>query len=262
MGRNGIVIIFILIIQGNAWAQSSSAPAYHYKLDYDVPESPAFSIVDANPATVMRGSAAKEFALNIANNFVSNNKQESGIAADFNPFFVFGGRLKSINEYRGKENYLTRLAANTQLSFASTRTEAFANDNILSGGIKITLFDDFDLLKDEDLGRDIDRALIPEENPVQPVFGNEPDSIDSELVEIPSLIQAYENAKERIKDNNGGAVSIGAAIAQRSLNGNLSRDSIINYRNQIWLTGQYNFWKRTKCSWTGHGQKHDASQHG
>ena len=210
--------------------------AYQYKLDYDIPESPAFSILDANPSKIMRGSAAKEFALNVANNFISNNKQEAGIATDFNPYFVFGGRLTNLDVYRN--SYFKRMLANTQLSFASIRTDEFPEDNLFSGGIRITLVDAFDLLQDSQLGQDIDSALRPSDPPDP----NRPASeFSEEIIEIAQLKQSYERAKERVRDKKGGALSMGAASAQRASNGKLSADSLFNYRNQVWLSGQYNF---------------------
>jgi len=239
MDKNGILAICMsfLIGIGNSQVTIPDSSAYQYKLDYDIPESPAFSILDANPSKIMRGSAAKEFALNVANNFISNNKQEAGIATDFNPYFVFGGRMANVDVYRN--NYFKRMLANTQLSFASIRTDEFPEDNLFSGGIRITLIDAFDLLQDRRLGLDIDTALIPTNNPPNP---GDPDNVyKEEIIEIQQLKQAYEKAKERIKDKRGGALSLGVATAQRAINGKLSADSLFNYRNQIWLSGQYNF---------------------
>lgn len=250
MDKNVIFLICLIFIVGIANGQSSISDslAYKYKLDYDVPESPAFSILDANPSKIMRGSSAKEFALSVANNFISNNKQEAGIAADFNPYFVFGGRMENVREYR--ESYLKRILANTQFSFASIRTDEFPNDNLFSGGIRITLIDAFDLLQDSLLGQDIDAALVPNGDPIPPQADS---TFNDELIELEELGQAYQRAKDRVKLKRGWALSLGAATAQRALNGKLSADSLFSYRDQIWLSGQYSFGKGLNvmglCMW-------------
>ena len=217
--------------------------AYKFKLDYDVPESPALSIVDANPTTVMRGSAAKELAINIANNFITQQSQQTGVALDFNPYFAFGGRLKNVSVYR--EKYFARLLANTQLSFASTAVDQFPNDNLMSLGLRITLFDSADLLYDDQLGVDIGNALAAAvSSPDAPVDDSMlPGNVDDQprIVTVQSLADAYLQAQARVKNKKGGALSIGAATAQRALGGILSADSLVNYRSQVWMAGQYNF---------------------
>ncbi len=239
--KKQIHLILFILLTISAYGQDCDTckVAYKFKLDYDIPESPAFSVLDANPSTVMRGSAAKEFALNVANNFISNSRQESGIAADFNPYFVFGGRFKNINDYKDSKNYFNRLLANTSLSFASIQTDQFPNDNLFSGGLRITLFDAADLLNDDELGKDIDNELDAPEL--------EWDSNDDGTIKTTQILNkerfaiAYQKAKERARNKQGGALSIGAATSQRGLGGKISADSLIHFRSQIWLSGQYNF---------------------
>jgi len=238
MGKNVIIyLISILCISNYAVGQECDTCVYKFKLDYDIPESPAFSIIDANPSNVMRGSAAKEFALSVANNFIRNNRQETGIAADINPFLMLY-RFQNINEYL--DNYGKRLLANTQLSFASIQSDIFPNDNLFSGGLRITLYDDFDLLQDTQLRKDIDNALKPE-NGIIP--GTAQDSLPE--VKNKKLDKAYEDAHKRIKgrDKKGFALSVGVASALRAHGGKIDADSLGHYRFQTWLSGQYNFGK-------------------
>ena len=247
-GRIKIIYILILsfFLNTQTTAQNDSSKAangkgYQYKLDYDIPESPAFSILDANPTNVMRGSAAKEFVVNLASNFVSKKSQTTGAAVDFNPYFVFGGRLRNINDYH--KSYLKKLLANTQLSMASIATDDFPNDNLMSAGVRITLFDDFDLLKDKKLGSDISEALIPTDDPSLP--GGTRDETEPLIIENEKLKYAYEMAKERLKKKKGGSMSLGAAIAKRAKSGIIHSDSLVNFRNQIWLSSQYSFGQGT-----------------
>lgn len=239
MATNRLIIIIIaLSFSTIIYAQDVTIENYNafkYKLDYDIPESPAFSILDANPTTVTRGSAAQELIVNFANNFISGDKVNSGVAVDFNPYFVFGGRLKSINDYR--ENNIKRILANMQFSFATTTIEDFPDDIMISAGLRITLFDSKDLLQHKELGKDIDKALEPKDGDLQ--FNKDSD----EIVDNPALLVAYKKTKEAIKNKKGGALSIGFATAGRFINSDFKLDSLKGYRNQVWLSSQYSFGK-------------------
>ena len=151
-------------------------------------------------------------------------------------------RFRNINEYL--DNYGKRLLANTQLSFASIQSDIFPNDNLFSGGLRITLYDDFDLLQDEQLMQDIDRILIANTGSPNPP---PPGTIlpEPEIRSIDSLRIVYENAKQRMKsrDKTGFAASVGIASAYRSQSGKIDGDSLNYYRFQTWFSAQYNFGK-------------------
>ena len=229
---------------------ATDTSAYNYKLDYDIPESPAFSILDANPSTVMRGSAAKEVMLQFANGISSGNRMATGVAVDFIPYFVLGGRLKNIDEYRNSQS--KRILANTQFSFASLTSVKFPTDNLLSAGLRITLFDSRDLLSNKELGSEIDKILLPKENPdvpqIDPSTGQLVDISSSNIISLPELSNAYANTKEKLRNMKGGAVSIGMATAGRMLNGAFHLDSLLAYKNQFWISGQYSFGKGINIS--------------
>lgn len=159
-----IILSLGILLSVPVFAQNDTDPeaAFNYKLDYSVPESPAFSVLDANPAMVARGTSAQELIINLANNLINQENLNSGIAVDFNPFFVFGGKFENINEYRG--NYLKRVLGNTQLSFATTTHNDFPNDMLVSAGVRFTLYDSKDLLFSKDLGKNIDEILLPKKD--------------------------------------------------------------------------------------------------
>jgi len=231
----GLYFLFISIVS-LAQNDSINKEAYKFKLDYNVPESPAFSILDANPTTVMRGNAAQEVVVNLAASFVSNSSISPGLAVDFNPFFVFGGRLKSIDEY--KNNFGKRLLSNTQVSFATIDSKDFPNDLMFSGGIRLTLFDTKDMIFDTTLSKDIDSALVVK---IKPILGK-PNNV-TKHVDNQKLVDAYTRAKSRYRTSKGGSVSVGYAVAGRAENRSFKTDSISTYRHQAWVVGQYDFGK-------------------
>ncbi len=238
MGKHLKISIILALVCSVLLSQNdinSTQHAFKYKLDYNVPESPAFSILDENPVRVNRASAAQELIVNFANSFISNDNLSKGIAIDFNPYFVLGGRLKSINSYREKK--INRILANTQLSVATTTIKDFPDDIFVSTGVRITLFDSKDILQHKELGKRIDAALKPAED--QNPFNKDIDII----VKNTALLEAYALTKEELRNKKGAALSIGFATAGRFINSHFNLDSLNGFRNQAWISGQYSFGK-------------------
>jgi len=226
-----------LVVGVQAQLQTSDEmPAFKYKLDYNVPESPAFSVLGSNPTKVMRGSASQEVIVNLASEFLSGGKADSGVGFDFNPYFVFGGRLKSVSEYR--TSAFKRILANTQLSFGTVNDKTFPNDLLMATGLRVTLFDTKDPLYDKTLGQGIDKILA---NANDGDITTEDFSDDATKVISLDFSPAYEASKKRYKNKIGGSMSIGAAIATRAKGQSLAIDSLTSDKSQIWLSGQYDF---------------------
>ncbi|WP_378182285.1 hypothetical protein [Aquimarina sp. SS2-1] len=230
------ILLFLLMFIG--YSQETEQPgdnqdAYTFKLDYNVPESPAFAVLDANPTTIMRASTPQEIITHLASNFLSGNEVNPGLAFDFNPYLTFGGRLKSVKEYRN--SYGKRFLANLQLSFATINSQDFPDDLLFSGGLRATLFDSKDLMFDEQLGKDIDGALSSGGTDPGPMNDNNQGTV----VDNPALKQAYVDAKTRYMNKPGGSLALGYAIAGRARDNSFKTDSIVTYRHQAWLVGQY-----------------------
>ena len=205
--------------------------AKEYILDYNVPESPAFSILDLNPNEVMRGAAAKPVVVNIVNQFASKGSIDNGIAIDFNPYFLLGGQLKGVDEYRN--SYVKRLLINTQFSLASLE-ETDSDNTILAHGIRLTLWDDKDLLTNTGLSQSVDAILQPDVVT--------PDGTTNGQVQIldnAKLAKAYEDLKAEYAKASGSSFSVGYAgksVVQSSI---LDGDSIELTSNQFWGAGSF-----------------------
>ncbi len=232
-----VIVISITFLQAQDQEVRDSL-AYQYILDYDVPESPAFSVLGVNPNTVMRGSAAKPIAVHLANQLISGGKVDNGIALDFNPYFsLLGGRLKNISEYR--ENYGKRLLANMQWSVATTALEEYPNDLVYGLGSRFTLWDSKDLLFDKGLGQKIDDCLAKDEDGA-PEPGGE-DKIED--IKFNCMKNNYDEIRKELTNMKGGSISLGWAMSGRIEGATLRSDSFNVLRNQIWLSGQYSLGK-------------------
>ena len=224
---------------------SPDTMSFKYKLDYNVPESPAFSILDANPNTVMRGNAAQELIVTLTRNYFEGDKIAPGIAADFNPYFIFGGRLKSIEDYR--KNGGKRFLANTQLSLATIGAEDNPRDIFVSGGMRFTLFDDKDPLYNNGLITAVGEALREGLTDPPPPPEDSSDTIveiPDIIVEIPTLKEAYKAAKDEYQNTSGGSMAFGLALSGRAQSAILQKDSLSAHRFQTWLSGQYDLKRR------------------
>src|SRR3954470_13692458 len=92
-------------------AQPEDSSAYKFILDYAVPSSPAFTVLDVTPQQVTRGSAAKPLTLNAFSNFLQTGRLDPGIAVDCSPYILLGGGFQNLEQYR--QNWYRRALANS-----------------------------------------------------------------------------------------------------------------------------------------------------
>lgn len=229
--KRSIIIALIISASMQLIAQVPKDAAREYILDYNVPESPAFSILDLNPNEVMRGASAKPVVVNIVNQFASKGSIDNGIAIDFNPYFLLGGQFKGVDEYRN--SYVKRLLINTQFSLASLE-ETDSDNTILAHGIRVTLLDDKDLLRNKELSQSVDAILKP-----TVVSPGETTNGQVQILESAKLAKAYEDLKAEYGKTSGSSFSLGYAgksVVQSSI---LDGDSINLTSNQFWGAGSF-----------------------
>lgn len=216
----------------------SDTAAYKFVLDYDVPESPAFTVLDLSPSNVLRGSAAKPAAINLINQFAAGGKLENGVALDFNPYFLLGGRMKSLNAYR--QDYWLRFAANTQFSFATTNSVDEPGSMLYGTGLRFTFLDQHDILFDQELGPAIDRFLAPSQTGT--VGGSEtPTTVSLGGSAKDSIDAVYKRVTDRVMKKSGWGISAGFASSGIVHNSILKGDSIHVQRYMTWVGVQYHF---------------------
>jgi hypothetical protein len=87
-----LTLILLLFISRPSFSQvQPEKEAYKYILDYEVPASPAFTVLDATSQQVTRGGAVKPLVLSSLTNFLQTGKLDPGIAIDFSPYILLGG---------------------------------------------------------------------------------------------------------------------------------------------------------------------------
>jgi hypothetical protein len=109
-------------------------------VDLSVPESPAFTVLDLTPETVVRPSSPRELASALLSGVDRNGNFQSGTALDFAPYLTLAGNQLTLRQYQ--DNYRLRLASRTQFSFATTKGASEDDKSLrLALGFRVTLWD-------------------------------------------------------------------------------------------------------------------------
>jgi hypothetical protein len=226
-----LLLFGLILLNISVYSQQKSVDPNEFILDYNVPESPGFTVLGVNPNKVVTGTNAKPLVLNLLGQFAFNEKLTPGFALDFTPI-IFGVTFKSRDEYRS--NYLKRLMANTSVSIATVKDKIDTNSTKFGLGLRFTLFDQTDVLMNEEVCELIEDAMVE-----FPSFDSGNDAIS--VHQIPALKQAYLEARKKLLSKTGHSLSIGYGLEGIIKNSVLSKDSILTKSHSIWVGGQSTF---------------------
>lgn len=237
MNRSIILSLLLAAIAAphEAAAQAKSDAAAKFYLDYNVPESPAFTALDLTPSNVLRGSSSKPVVVNLLSQIARGEKVPAGVAIDAAPY-AYWGRFKNLSEYQ--KSAPKRFLANLLLSLATVQAPGDTNSVAFAGGVRATIHDDQDLLRDTALAREVGTLIAPtrivcEMHPGTNICkpGVRVDTIERDVS------QAYKAARERVGDRKGWAASLGGAIGGVLLQGIPSSDSLQQRTGRAWIAG-------------------------
>ena len=216
--------------------------AYKFILDYAVPSSPAFSVLDITPQQVTRGSAAKPLVFNAFTNFLQTGRLDPGIAIDFSPYILLGGGFDNLDQYR--KQWYRRALANSMLSLAALKNSKDSTNTDICAGFRITFFDDHDLFANSQTVKTITdkigNALAgAAKTPV--ISGQIPDDeigTDGNVSgTVPvDLDRFYTDAYNSIRKSKGWALSLGGGYRTTAKSSSLTPDSMVNRQSRLWLS--------------------------
>lgn len=140
-----IILSFILCLELDVFCQAST-DTLSLK-DLEIPNSPAFILLDQSPTTIERPSSSKAFVLNVLNSFQENNGFPQNYAVDLTPFWFFKHPNMTSLKYAGynakkQKQMIFGNLARTSVSFAFVTTMDSAiqkSVNNLSLGIRFNL---------------------------------------------------------------------------------------------------------------------------
>lgn len=124
---------------------STSPPnlAGSYRVDFALPDAPAFTLLDDNPSDILRPSSVKEFALSLSS-FIDTSTGGFDIpqafAVEFSPGLLVGGNSLSLSQYQ-RTPWLYRL----RLSAGTRRLNGSAAPSEIAVGIRTSFIDKSDL---------------------------------------------------------------------------------------------------------------------
>lgn len=240
-----------------AQAGDSLHTADRYVLDYDVPEAPALVVANSSTSKILRAGAAKPAVASLVNSFLTGGDVDSGIAIDAAPYFLAGGRLRSIEEYRNDR--WSRFWANWLVSIATVQSEEDTSSMRYGVGMRFTLLDDQDLLLNEALGDSIDeklRASLPTAPRIDPRTGKVVRTARPAKVD---LRDAYRWAEQKAIETPGHALSVAWGMTGLLKGGVARFDSLSGSRHAVWAAYRYRFARGMDLMSTVRYQESDSS---
>ena len=237
---------------GQAPANNKETPtekeAIKYILDYDVPSSPAFTVLDATPQQVTRGGAVKPLVVSAFSNFLQTGELDPGIAVDFSPYVLLGGGFKNIDDYKEKKNWYKRMLANSMFSGAVLKNSKDSTNADIGIGFRITFHDSHDLFSNSQVAADItdkignalaEAAKAPIVTGAVPQDGMGTDSGGISGTVPVELSRIYADAYNKISTTKGWALSMGYGYRTTAKAAVLASDSLINKQSKLWLSSTW-----------------------
>lgn len=218
--------------QGAAGAAPGTAASKFY-LDYNVPESPAFAVLGATPSNVLRGTASKPLAISLLTQAAKGSSLASGVAFDVAPY-AYVGRFRNVAEYQGST--LKRILSNVLVSLATVEAPGDVNSVAFASGLRVTLWDDHDLLANSSLSDLVSRLLVPKKIDCPKIPGTNICQTGTSTVELPvDLSSAYATARDSVLQRRGVAAAIGGALGGTLRGGVARSDSLKQRTGRGWL---------------------------
>jgi hypothetical protein len=113
------------------------------KVDFAVPDIPAFRALGVDPTDILRPSDPKTLALMLAERASNLSVVPSSFALEVAPFRLLYGRKLTVERYNAAPVFY-----NARLSVGSVRTGELGAGSDVAAGIRLTLINDADLLRD------------------------------------------------------------------------------------------------------------------
>lgn len=235
----GIVSTLFL---NSLWAQEptlGNALVSNARLNFAVPDAPAFTILNYSPTNIVRPSSVQEVALAIADFVKGGGVLPRTAAAEFSPGLLIGGSTLTIRQYNANPFwYRARISAATR-SFDDNTGRLHA-----SIGIRFTFTDEADPRTDRmfienlsNLAVQINQAIARR---VQVAPPTETGRIEGEGPAIDALEREVEQlrAKQRDERWNANIAEFAAAVRFASPD-SLARNARAD-KYQAWLAGAFN----------------------
>ncbi len=232
-------IVAVIVLAGELLAQTpGDMRAADARLNFAVPDAPAFSILNYTPSVIIRPSTTREIALAIADFVRGGSVLPRAFAAEFSPGLLIGGRNLTINAYNEKPFWYR-----TRISVASRSADDNSGRTQASLGIRFTLLDEADPRTDAEfleglttLAVNINRAVsrrVLDTPPTGtgPVVVDEPD--------VQALELELQQLRIRQREDRWNASVAEAATAVRFGSADSLARNARSEKYQAWVAGAF-----------------------
>lgn len=179
---------------------SDTSLVKHYRLDFAIPDQPAFSIMGGTPSNILRPSNTKELSASISEFYNGGSLIiPKSFALEGAPLLIAKSSKLTLQEYdKNKILYSLRISVGT----GSETIEGITKMN-LAVGARVTLFDKGDLKSDKNYRNELWKTLA-EELDLDNIYKNEFMQIrDLTLIEILSDSVLQKEQDDYIEEKKG-----------------------------------------------------------
>jgi len=139
-----ILLLPMSILSNNLFAQSNPETelASQYRVNFSIPDAPAFKLLGADPSNILKPASVRELAIGFSEFLGSDNSiiLTKSFALEFSPGLLIGGKKLTLKNYQ-KNPWMYR----TRISIATNQSENENKATTLAFGIRVTKTDESDL---------------------------------------------------------------------------------------------------------------------
>ena len=232
-----IVLLLLFVVCQEVRAQVGlEEKVSQARLDFAVPEAPAFKILSTEPSIILRPSDPREVALSVADFARSGGVLPKTFAAEFSPAMLIGGPQLTLQQYRDAP-FLYR----ARISAATTRMDG-SDFTYASFGLRLTIFDDGDPRFDDSYLKNLSDLALRINRPIAAAVQERPPTstgrIESSVIDslsIDQLEQKVVSLRDEQKEKSWykQLVETGAAARFISSDSLVSRAKVDKYAGWI-----------------------------
>ena len=153
-----ILIVFFLLFTASAYSQTDDSLAKNFRLDFAIPDHPAFNIIDNNDDNILRPSNSQEIFSFIYSNFFNGTAPfiPKNFSIEFSPGQLIGIKKITLDDYT-RDNF-KRILYDIKFSLGAKLNDQDSLHN-LAAGLRIPWIDKTSLLNNRNFMRDAFQTL-------------------------------------------------------------------------------------------------------
>ena len=219
--RNGLACAALVALAAGDLGAQTPPP----ELLTAAPESPAFTFLGVSPTRISQPGAVRELGAELLSAIGADGRVRQGFALEIAPWSLIPGLSIPLDDYQNR--FLSYVLANTQLSIGTARAAGDTASTDLSAGIRFTLFDETDPMRDRAFTADVGTRLRG--------CADGPETTEAEIALCADSLMANAYASRTAARWNARRLSIGVAAGLHFAASELARSEYAGV--QLWAAG-------------------------